>query len=294
MPSRLSITVLGSGGPFATRGRVSSGYLLSFDGRARLLVDCGGGTFERLGRASIELSALDQILLTHLHIDHTSDLGAIIMHLYMSDRRRAITVAGPTGRPGNSDAPENAAPQPGTIEFIALLFGSSGAWRYMNTFEGFRVNSFETPSDTSKASIRDVPIDPALATLGVKIKATAVPHGMMPSVAFRVEYRGRSIVFSGDISRSTPSFVALSKGCSILVHDFALPERELPHGNLHAKPSTVGALAQEAGAEMLILSHFMPPIESELTSAVDLVKAKYDGKVEIATDLQTYESESVT
>jgi ribonuclease BN (tRNA processing enzyme) len=112
---------------------------------------------------------------------------------------------------------------------------------------------------------------------------------MMPSVAFRIEYRDRSIVFSGDVSRSTPSFVALSKTCSLLVHDFALPERELPHGNLHAKPSMVGTLAQEAGAKTLVLSHFMPPIESELTSAVDLVKAKYDGKLEIANDLQTYE-----
>jgi ribonuclease BN (tRNA processing enzyme) len=159
----------------------------------------------------------------------------------------------------------------------------------MNTFEGFRINSFETPSDTSKASVHDVPIDPALADLGVTVKATAVPHGMMPSVAFRVEYGSRSIVFSGDVSRSTASFVTLCKGCSMLVHDFALPERELPHGNLHAKPSMVGALAREAGAKVLILSHFMPPIEPELASAVDLVKAKYDGRVEIANDLQTYE-----
>lgn len=287
----LSLTVLGSGGPFATRSRVSSGYLLSFDGRARILVDCGGGTFERIGRTGINLSGLDQILITHLHIDHTSDLPAVIMHLYMNDRRRSITLVGPSGRPGNRDAPENAAPQPGAIEFASLLFGAGGAWRYMNTFENFGVNSLEMPSDASKVSVHEVPVDPALDAIGISIKCTAVPHGMMPSLAFRVEYSGRSIVFSGDVSRPTSSLIALSEGCAMLVHDFALPERELPHGNLHAKPSMVGELARDAGVKALMLSHFMPPIETELDPAVDLVRRSYGGRIELAGDLQTYEVE---
>ena len=286
-----SLSVLGSGGPFATRRRVSSGYLLSFDGRARILVDCGGGTFERIGGTGIDLSGLDQILLTHLHIDHTSDLPAVIMHLYMNDRRRSITLVGPSGRPGNRDAPENAAPQPGAVEFARLLFGADGAWRYMNTFENFGIDSLEMPSDASQASVRDVPMDPALDALGVSIKSTAVPHGMMPSIAFRVECDGRAIVFSGDVSRPTSALIELSKGCSMLVHDFALPERELPHGNLHAKPSMVGELARDAGVKALVLSHFMPPIETELDSAVDLVRRSYDGRIELAGDLQTYEIE---
>jgi ribonuclease BN (tRNA processing enzyme) len=75
----------------------------------------------------------------------------------------------------------------------------------------------------------------------------------------------------------------------MLIHDFALPERELPHGNLHAKPSVVGELAQDAGVKALILSHFMPPIESELGSAIDIVKRKYLGRIEVASDLKTYD-----
>jgi ribonuclease BN (tRNA processing enzyme) len=114
---------------------------------------------------------------------------------------------------------------------------------------------------------------------------------MMPSVAFRVNYHGRSIVFSGDVSGLTPSFTALARHCSILVHDFALPEREVPHGNLHAKPSTVGLTARESGAKTLLLSHFMPAIEPELATAVDIVRREYTGKIELAEDLRTYEIE---
>jgi ribonuclease BN (tRNA processing enzyme) len=45
---RLSVTVLGSGGPIANPHRVSAGYILSIDGKPRILVDAGGGTFERI------------------------------------------------------------------------------------------------------------------------------------------------------------------------------------------------------------------------------------------------------
>jgi ribonuclease BN (tRNA processing enzyme) len=291
MASVFSVTVLGSGGPFADARRASSGYMISIQGRPFLLVDCGGGTFERIGRAGFELSSLEQILITHLHIDHTSDLPAVIMHLYMSDRRRGVTIAGPAGRPGNSDAPENAAPQPGIEEFVRLLFGADGAWRYMNTFEGFQINALETSSDVFAASVHSIRVGPALTDLGISIEACAVPHGMMPSVAFRVNYQDRSVVFSGDISRPTPAFLSLARGCSMLVLDFALPEREVPHGNLHAKPSAVGSVAQESGAKSLLLSHFMPAIEPELDSAVAIVRREYAGRIELADDLRTYEIE---
>jgi ribonuclease BN (tRNA processing enzyme) len=130
------------------------------------------------------------------------------MDLYMRNRDRAITVAGPAGRAGNNLAPENASPQP------------------------------ETPSNVAEAKIHAVPVNAQLQDLGVVIHATAVPHGMMPSVAFRVECGEQSIVFSGDVSGSTPALIELAKDCSMLVHDFA---------------------------------------------------REYDGRIEVANDLETYE-----
>jgi ribonuclease BN (tRNA processing enzyme) len=234
--TRLSVTVLGSGGPIATSDRVSAGYILSIDGKPRILIDAGGGTFERIGRNGLDLSSLEQILLTHMHIDHTSCLPAFIMHIYMCDRKRPIAITGPTGRPGNNDAPENAAPQPGAIEFVRLLFGPDGAWRYMNTFEGFGINVRETPSAPSDPAVHSVPVDKALEDLGVSIYAVGVPHGMMPALAFRIECGEESVVFSGDCSGSTAPLIALAKNCSMLIHPCALPERDVPHGHLHAKP----------------------------------------------------------
>jgi ribonuclease BN (tRNA processing enzyme) len=289
LKSRLSVTVLGSGGPISDAHRASAGYLVSIDERPRILVDAGGGIFERIGRCGLDLSAIELILLTHLHIDHTSDLPAVVMNAYMRDRGTPIALAGPAGRAGNDAAPENASPQPGAREFVRLLFGSEGAWRYMNTFDGFGINAFDVPSDLSDSAIHEVAAGATLEGIGVSIYATAVPHGMMPAIAFRLDCDERSVVFSGDVSASTEPIIALANNCSLLVHDFALPERDVPHGNLHAKPSAVGRTARESGARMLLLSHFMPAIENELSQNVDIVRREYAGKIEIAKDLATYE-----
>lgn len=291
MSQKMSVTVLGSGGPIADPHRVSAGYVVSIDGKPRILVDAGGGTFERIGQGRIDLSSLEHILLTHLHIDHTSDLAAVIMHLYICDRKREISITGPMGRPGNNTAPEYASPQPGAVEFVRLLFGADGAWRYMNTFDGFGTRVSEMPSDVSDATIHHVSLDRALEDLGVSVTSVAVPHGMMPAVAYRVDRGEESIVFSGDISSSTPANIALAKDSSILVQDFALPEHDGPNSHLHAKPSVVGRIARESGTKMLLLSHFMPAIYPELNEAVAIARRQYSGRIELAEDLKSYNPE---
>jgi ribonuclease BN (tRNA processing enzyme) len=120
---------------------------------------------------------------------------------------------------------------------------------------------------------------------GELCKVTAVPvgHGMLPSVAYRVEHEGRSIVFSGDVERDEPGLIDLAHGCDLLVHHLALPEREVEHGHLHAKPSQVGRVAAAAGCRTLLVSHIMP----ELEEALDLVRDHYHCPIVVAHDLLT-------
>src|SRR5436853_1530738 len=62
----LELVVLGSGGPGAT-GRAGSCYAVLLDGKPRILVDAGPGSFVRAGEAKLALRQLDIVLLTHLH-----------------------------------------------------------------------------------------------------------------------------------------------------------------------------------------------------------------------------------
>lgn len=69
---RFTITVLGSSGMFATRGRACSGYLLRANDSS-LWLDAGAGTWQRL-LAHVDFRDLSGIILTHRHPDHTSDV----------------------------------------------------------------------------------------------------------------------------------------------------------------------------------------------------------------------------
>lgn len=262
--------MLGSGGPFLVGERVSAGYVVWLDGRARLLVDAGGGTFERLGRLGIDLTSLDAILLTHLHIDHSGGLAPVVFASVMAGHTR-LTVLGPAARDD----------QPGASEVCELLFGPYGAWRYLHTFDGFEMQVTDLPSDAD---------DPVVTTVDLgnfRIETVAVPHGMMPAVGYRISTMSSSITFSGDIEGEHPAFAALAEDTDLLVHALALPERDVPHSHLHAPPSQVGRQARDARCRALLLTHVMPDLEDERPAAERLVRAAYDGPVTWAHDLQT-------
>ena len=117
--------MLGSGGPELQDKRASTSYLIWRDGVPRVLVDSGGGSALRFGESGATMSDLDVILLTHLHIDHTADLAALVKSSFFEERQRPLPLFGPEGNPNF----------PSTTRFIQSLFGTpNGAYRYLNDF----------------------------------------------------------------------------------------------------------------------------------------------------------------
>jgi ribonuclease BN (tRNA processing enzyme) len=68
----LQVTVLGKSPSWQDAAGACSGYLVRHDGYT-LLLDCGNGVFSKL-RSVVDYSAVDAVLLTHLHADHFFDL----------------------------------------------------------------------------------------------------------------------------------------------------------------------------------------------------------------------------
>src|ERR1700746_3847619 len=119
----VALQVLGSGGPELQDRRASSSYLVWEDGRARVLVDAGGGSALRFGESGAQMSQLDVILFTHFHVDHSGDFSALIKSSWFEDRKRPLPIYGP---PGNDFMPS-------TEEFVSDLFGKKrGAYRYLS------------------------------------------------------------------------------------------------------------------------------------------------------------------
>lgn len=277
----VALQVLGSGGPIADDGRASAAYLVWVDGKSRILIDAGGGTFLRFGEAGASFRDLDFIGLSHFHADHSADFIALLKSGNFSGRQRALIVAGPDG----------SGPFPGLNEFLKqLLDNDGGAFGYLSGYlDGTRglpkLAAFEIDSENVGA----------ITVLGdrdgrMHIEAMHVPHGIVPALAFRIIIGDNKIVFASDQNGNLAQFVEFAGNASILVMHMPVPEGVTGAGrNLHAPPSVIGQIANDSNAKMLLLSHFMERSLRQLDQNVGSVRSKFSGPIELATDLGCYQ-----
>jgi ribonuclease BN (tRNA processing enzyme) len=273
----LSLLVLGSGGPGAT-GRAAAGYIVSLDGQPRVLVDAGPGTFARIGEANVDLSQVDLVLLTHLHVDHAGELPGLIKARIVSERSDTeFKIFGP---PGGRGGP-SAARFPSTTHFIDLLFGAQGAFGYLRDFAGHLTLHAQNVEHSPRPQV-------LLDANGLKLSAITGHHGDAPSVIYRIDYQGRSFTFSGDIDAAGhAALTRLARNTDVLIFDTVVLD---PPGSptvlytLHTAPRDIGRIAQRAGAKRLLLSHLNPAIDAARDQVLASIQANFAGPVEFARD----------
>ena len=90
-PHKVKLQVLGSGGPESGDKRASSAYLIWIDGKSRILVDFGGGASLRFEEAEANIAQLEVILLTHLHVDHTAEIPALLKSAFLQKLQESFT-----------------------------------------------------------------------------------------------------------------------------------------------------------------------------------------------------------
>jgi len=311
----LSVMVLGSGGPIGTaEGRASASYLVFVDGQPKILMDAGGGAYQRLAASGTDIRDLDIVLLSHLHIDHMGDLSPIVKSMYFQNR--VYNVANGTFPPGRTKpfrvygpnangvpfppalgADPGTAQYPASSEFVHNHYDlNHGDERYMNVFTraisgGIFKYSVNDVSPNWQVYSPETIIDEN----GLVIKAVGVNHGPVPSLAFRIEYKGKSIVYSGDTSSIGNNMVQLSSGADLLIYDTALGTDTPPNPSfdifytLHTTPSRIGDVAHQANAKSLVLSHITPQTEGKFDTLKSMIRAKgYEGKIKLASDLKVY------
>jgi len=269
----LAVQVLGSGGPRTNGDRASASYLLWVGSQARLLVDTGGGAFLRFGQSGAKLTDLSLVAISHLHPDHVSDLPAL---LWLSNqvRKEPLPIVGPSG---NETAPSFPT-------FLSRLFDEkTGAFQVLgptlgaaqgNLGGGVRLNI--SVADVTKAEPTTVfdREELTVTTLGI-------PHGNMPTLAYRVQTKDVSVVFSSDQTGTDPKFIEFAKGANFLVMHMAIAAGAT--SPLHASPAVVGQVARDAGVGRLIVSHIGL---FDVDTAVTEVKKTYPGELTVGADLQ--------
>ena len=86
----MRITVLGKSPSWQDAGGACSGYLIEEDGSC-LLLDCGNGVFSKLRRYR-DYTAVDAVVISHLHADHFLDLVPFSYALTYAPRQQPVPV----------------------------------------------------------------------------------------------------------------------------------------------------------------------------------------------------------
>lgn len=233
----------------------------------------GGGAFLRFGQTRAKLSDLLLVAISHLHPDHVSDLPAL---LWLSNqvRKDPLPIAGPSG---NDVAPSFSM-------FLSRLFDEkNGAFQVLGPALGARqrgigggVRLDVRVIDATKAESSKV-----YEQHGVTVTALGIPHGEIPTLAYRVQTRDVSVVFSSDQTGTDPRFVEFAKGANVLVMHLAIAAgARIP---LHASPAVVGRVSQGAGVGRLIVSHIGL---FDLDAAIAELKEFYTGPLTVGADMQ--------
>jgi len=274
---RVSLQVLGSGGPELNDQRASSSYLVWLDGKAQVMIDAGGGSSYNFEKSGADFNDIKAVVFTHFHVDHSADFSEYIKFSYFSSRKNDLSVYGPAG----NDV------MPAASEFINALYEKDGVYRYLNNYidtnnnNSYHINTTDVSLEESRSEYQ----------IDREIKLTAVPvhHGPLAAVAWRVDAAGCSITFSGDMSNKYNVLAALAKNTDILVAHNAVPEvaNRFAH-HLHMPPSEIGKISNEAKVKKLVLSHRMNRTLGIEEETLENIRKSYGGAIEFSNDLDRY------
>ncbi len=283
--SPVAVQILGSGGPRLNPLRASSSYLLWLNGHARILVDMGGGAHHRFGQSQAKLEDLWLVGISHLHPDHVSDLPAFLW-LSHEVRKEPLIIFGPSGNEAAPDFPT----------FLNRLFDEkTGAFPVLGSTlsPSQRDGGAGVRPDIGRVVAGGVRLDVGMVDVAkaepstvfqreqTTVTAQGIPHGHMPTLAYRVQIGNVSVVFSSDQNGTDPKFVEFAKGANVLIMHLAIaPGVENP---LHATPAVVGRVAQEAGVGQLVVSHFGL---FDLDAAIADLRTSYSGPLIVGADMQ--------
>jgi ribonuclease Z len=282
----IRVTILGSGDPFVKRCQASASVLIAVGNEQHDLFffDLGSGALANFNGLRLPVTSTTKVFLSHLHADHVGDMPTLLWSLAKSGRRDPVEVWGPAGEHASlgtrAYAQHITAAHAWDFESMCGHPGQSGA----------RIIATEVPYDrTATVYERN----------GVTISSFPVIHILNGAVGYRLDYAGRSVVFSGD-TRPCHPLVDACDGADLLIHEtfpsaavFAkkagVPEdlAEAIVNGAHTSPAMAGKVFERAGARMSAMWHLavdhdtVGPVFSEM-------RAQHDGPVVMSQDLTVF------
>jgi ribonuclease Z len=266
--------ILGSGGPLPHPLRAGPATLVR-TGAGDLLFDCGRGVLMRTAAAGAAAGALRGLFLTHLHSDHTTDLNDVITSQWITSfQPQPLPIYGPVG--------------------TAVLVRATEAM--LETDIGYRLAHHADLEWRPSAAVVECERGVVLEHDTVRISAAPTDHApVRPTVGYRIEEAGRSVVVAGD-TVPCAGLDELCAGADMLVQTVTRPDLITALGvprfvdvlDYHSSIEDAARTAARNGVRTLVLTHLIPaPPPGTEAEWVAMAAAEFDGTVIVADDLLT-------
>ncbi|WP_269933550.1 MBL fold metallo-hydrolase [Aminobacter sp. HY435] len=255
----LQLQVMGNSGAGPFRGAACTGYVVSSAG-TRILIDCGPGVATALSRAGVHL---DAIFITHLHADHCFDLIPLAMSLRVQNGVSSGRILH-----GASDGGVQPIPvymRPGgreIVQGIESFFPVRSAAPFASLTGGLL--EFREWSDTEGVTVG-----------ALRVQPFPVQHSV-PAVGMVISDSESRLAFTGDTGLFD-GLVAACTGADAILSEASLIAK--PSQRQHMSARDAGELAQRAGVDLLILTHFVEGGEDVEAQAMALAAERYTGKI---------------
>ena len=278
--SKTRLILLGTGGGPRPRKVSSAPAQVIVANDKAYVIDCGNGVARQLVFAGVPLTKLRHVFITHHHSDHNADYGNLISLAWAAGLRTRVDTWGP----------------PPLQKMTKLFFE-------MNAYDiNIRIADEGRVPLVPLVHVHEVQRGgPVMQDENVKVTAALVHHPPVePSFGYRFDASDRSIVISGDTTRSD-NLIKLAEGADVLVHEaLYVPGVDrlvsrVPHAadlkrsimSHHTTAEDAGRVAQAAGVKMLVLSHLVPADDPTITDQmwIEAARLHFRGPVIVGKDL---------
>ena len=276
---QLRVTLLGTGTPVPSVTRFGFSTLVEA-GDQRLLFDFGRGVSIRLNQIKVPLGSITAHFLTHFHSDHTNGLPDLWLTGWLrppyGQRNQAFVIYGPQG-------------------LRELTSGLRAAYaKDIST----RAEDEGSPLSGVEFEVHEINTGVIYEREGVKVSAFKNDHGskVLPSLGFKVEYLGKTVVISGD-TKFSEEVVRQSMNADLLIHCVTVipdallkqfPQYQSIYEHL-SSPEQAARVFQLAKPKRAVYSHIGLNGDATVQDLIARTKAVYDGPLVVGEDLMRFD-----
>lgn len=269
----LDVSLLGTGGMMPLPYRWLTALMLRYNGKS-ILIDCGEGTQIALRERGWSPNPIDVVCFTHYHADHVSGLPGMLLTMGNAERREPLLLIGPKGLNKVVSALRTIAPE---IPFEIRCQEITEPEQTFS-FEGFQIKAFKVNHsvvcygytmtvprggrfDKESALARQIPMKLwSRLQKGETVEQEGVTY--TPDMVLGAPRKGLKVTYCTD-TRPVEAIAANGAGSDLLILEgmYGEPDK-LPKAreNKHMTMYEAAALARDAGARELWLTHYSPSL----------------------------------